>query len=159
MRRYADGPAAATRFRAACRRCVTGRCHRAERHVAQRGPLPPGDYNLQVQITNTGGEPVGEFGRVAVSDTPSPLGEAVLLRRGVAATPRYVRTADPRFVRTDRLRMELPTDDPGTAKAVLHDRDNTTKQHREFTCPTVKELTSVSKRIVRIQRVLDYLTR
>ena len=60
-----------------------------------------------------------------MSDTPSPLGEAVLLRRGVATAQRYVRTADPRFVRTDRLRMELPTDDPGTATAVLHDRRGT----------------------------------
>jgi hypothetical protein len=44
-------------------------------------------------------------------------------------------------------------------KPTLHDRDNTTRQHREFKRPTARELTSVSKRIVRIQRVLDHLTR
>jgi len=44
-------------------------------------------------------------------------------------------------------------------KLLLHDRDNTTRQHREFKQPTVKELMSVSKRIVRIQGVLDHLTR
>jgi hypothetical protein len=65
---------------------------------------------------------VGEFGRVTVSAAQSPLGEAVLLRRGVTTGQRYVRTADLRFQRTDRLRLELPTDTAGTPAAVLRDR-------------------------------------
>jgi hypothetical protein len=45
-----------------------------------------------------------------------------LLRRGPATGPRYLRTADPRFYRTDRLRLELPTDSTDAATARLLDR-------------------------------------
>lgn len=84
--------------------------------------LATGDYSMQLGFSAANGEPVGEFGRVTVSATQSPLGEAVLLRRSVTTAQRYVRTADLRFQRTDRLRLELPTDTAGTPSAVLRDR-------------------------------------
>ena len=77
---------------------------------------------MQLELATANGEPLGEFGRVTVADAQSPLGEAVLLRRGVTPAQRYVRTADPRFQRTDRLRLELPTDAAGSPSAVLRDR-------------------------------------
>ena len=86
------------------------------------GPLVSGDYSAQLTVTVASGDPVGEFGRVSVPETPSPLGEAVLLRRTVASGQRFIRTADPRFQRTDRLRLELPTDATGAPSAVLRDR-------------------------------------
>ena len=46
----------------------------------------------------------------------------MLLRRGITTAQRYVRTSDLRFQRTDRLRLELPTDTVGTPTAVLRDR-------------------------------------
>jgi VWFA-related protein len=84
--------------------------------------LAAGDYSMQLALTSGGDEPVGEFGRLSVSSAQSPLGEALILRRGVATAQRYVRTADLRFQRTDRLRLELSTDAPGTPSAVLRDR-------------------------------------
>jgi hypothetical protein len=47
---------------------------------------------------------------------------------------------------------------PG-AEPVLHDRDHTLKEHVSFQLPTVEELRSVCERFVRVQRVLDHLTR
>ena len=42
---------------------------------------------------------------------------------------------------------------------ILQDRDNTLKIHVGFKLPTVAEVEGVSKRIERIQRVLNHLTR
>jgi len=50
--------------------------------------------------------------------------------------------------------MKTPGEQP-----VLHDRDNTLKMHVGFQLPTVEDLVSVSNRIERIKRVLNYLTR
>jgi len=84
--------------------------------------LAPGEYSVQLQLTGAGGEPVGEFLRITVPGATSSLGEALLLRRGPTTGPRYARTADPRFYRTDRLRLELPTDSREPAAAQLRDR-------------------------------------
>jgi VWFA-related protein len=85
------------------------------------GPLTAGEYSVQLQLTDTGGRPVGEFARVTIAEAQSALGEATLLRRGATTGQRYVRTADPRFVRTERLRLELPTDVPGAPSAIVRD--------------------------------------
>jgi hypothetical protein len=85
------------------------------------GPIAPGDYSVQLQLTGADGNPVGEFARVTVPDAVSRLGEAVLLRRVATAGQRYIRTADPRFQRNDRLRLELPTDAADVASALLRD--------------------------------------
>jgi VWFA-related protein len=84
--------------------------------------LAPGEYSIQLQLTGAGGAPVGEFLRVVVPESTSSLGEALLLRRGPTTGPRYARTADPRFYRTDRLRLELPTDSTEPATGQLRDR-------------------------------------
>ena len=84
--------------------------------------LAPGEYSVQLQLSGGSGEPVGEFLRITVPDASSSLGEALLMRRGPATGSRYLRTADPRFYRTDRLRVELPTDSKDAATARLLDR-------------------------------------
>lgn len=50
--------------------------------------------------------------------------------------------------------MKHPGQEP-----VLHDRDICLKLHVNFPTPTVDELLSISERIVRIQHVLNHLTR
>jgi hypothetical protein len=45
---------------------------------------------------------------VVVEAAAGPLGEAILWRRGPSTGPRHLRTADPRFQRSDRIRLELP---------------------------------------------------
>jgi hypothetical protein len=47
----------------------------------------------------------------------------------------------------------------GGGEPVLHDRNNTLKIHVSFQLPTAEEVADVSKLVVRIQRVLDYLTK
>jgi VWFA-related protein len=82
------------------------------------GVIGAGEYSLQMEVTGADGKPIGEFVRLTLPESTSPLGDAVLLRRGATTGPRYVRTADPRFTRTDRLRLEMATDlaDPATAR-------------------------------------------
>jgi VWFA-related protein len=89
-----------------------------------RGPdaPAPGEYSIQLQLSGAGGAPVGEVLRIVVPESTSSLGEALLLRRGPTTGPRYARTADPRFYRTDRLRLELPTDSREPATGRLRDR-------------------------------------
>lgn len=41
----------------------------------------------------------------------------------------------------------------------LHDRDRALKEHVSFQLPTVEDLRDLCERIVRVQRVLDHLTR
>jgi hypothetical protein len=50
--------------------------------------------------------------------------------------------------------MKAPGGEP-----VLHDRDNSLKMHVGFHLPTFEEVSGVSERIQRIQRVLNHLTR
>jgi hypothetical protein len=62
--------------------------------------------------------PVSDVARVQVTDKASTVGEAVLWRRGPSTGQKYLMTADPRFTRTERIRLELPTRAtmPATAK-------------------------------------------
>jgi hypothetical protein len=50
------------------------------------------------------------------------LGDGLLWRRGASTGPRYVMTADARFQRSDRIRVEMPTRAAGTATARMLDR-------------------------------------
>jgi hypothetical protein len=52
----------------------------------------------------------------------TPIGEAVLLRRRPSTGPAYLRSADPRVARADRLRLEVPVLVGGDAVATLLDR-------------------------------------
>ena len=45
-----------------------------------------------------------------------------MLRRGPSTGPRYMATADPRFQKSERLRLEIPTTLQGSATARLLDR-------------------------------------
>ena len=66
--------------------------------------------------------PLTDTARVQVKEGTT-LGEAVLWRRGPTTGPQYVRTADPRFQRSDRLRLELATIARAPATARLLDRN------------------------------------
>jgi len=54
----------------------------------------------------------------------------VMWRRGLSTGPRYLRTADPRFMRSDRLKLELATSVATPAKARILDRN-----HNELSVP------------------------
>jgi VWFA-related protein len=71
--------------------------------------LVPGSYTVRVQVRGTGSASLSELARVVVPENGSPLGEAVLWRRGPSTGPRHVVTADSRFRRNELLRLELPT--------------------------------------------------
>ena len=66
--------------------------------------------------------PLSDSLRAAVPQARSPMGEPVLWRRGPTTGVRFVATADPRFSRTERVRLELPTRSMGMASARLLDR-------------------------------------
>ncbi len=82
-----------------------------------------GDYTVRIRLRS----PVdGELGlsdtaRVAVKDD-MPLGDAVMWRRGPSTGPQHLRTADPRFQRNERIRLELASSSTEPATARLIDR-------------------------------------
>jgi len=87
-------------------------------------PLSAGDYAVRVRVTPQVGQalPLTDLARVVIPSDPSPLGESLMLRRGPSTGPRYMATADPRFQKSDRIRLELPTQLDGTATARMLDR-------------------------------------
>jgi VWFA-related protein len=88
--------------------------------LANNAPLAAGDYAVRVRLTPQTGQaiPLTDLARITIPADPAPLGESLMLRRGPSTGPRYMATADPRFQRTDRLRLEIPTrsDDASTAR-------------------------------------------
>jgi VWFA-related protein len=88
--------------------------------VPPDGRLAAGDYAVRIRLRGRDAD-ASDTARVIVPERPSAIGEAVLWRRGTTTGPQYVRTADPRFQRSDRLRLELATD-AGGATAKLLDR-------------------------------------
>src|SRR5262249_3628064 len=92
--------------------------------VATEKPLTPGDYAVRVRVVPQAGQalPLTDLTRVVIAASPMALGESVMLRRGPSTGPRYLATADPRFQRSDRLRLEMPTLLEGAAAARLLDR-------------------------------------
>ena len=91
--------------------------------LPESGRVAPGDYTVRVRLRS----PVeGELGlsdtaRVSVKDN-LPLGDAVMWRRGLTTGPQHLRTADPRFQRSERIRLELATSSTEPASARLIDR-------------------------------------
>jgi hypothetical protein len=83
-------------------------------------PLAAGDYAVRVRLRGRDAS-ASDTARVTVPEKPSAVGEAVMWRRGASTGPQFVRTADPRFQRSDRLRLELATD-TNVATARLLDR-------------------------------------
>lgn len=88
--------------------------------VPTKGTLAPGDYAVRVRLRGLNAE-TSDTARVTIPEMPSAVGEAVMWRRGPSTGPQFVRTADPRFQRSDRLRLELASDATG-ATARLVDR-------------------------------------
>jgi hypothetical protein len=86
--------------------------------------VAPGEYAVRVRIRpNTDASlPVSDTLRVVVPSEAALVGEPLLWRRGPSTGPRYVVTADPRFRRSDRIRLELPTATEGAASARMLDR-------------------------------------
>jgi VWFA-related protein len=91
--------------------------------VPDSGSLAPGEYAVRVRLRPEGGtgESLSDLARVVVGK-PAPLGEAVLWRRGLTTGPQHLRTADPRFTRSDRIRLELAAAGSEPATARLLDR-------------------------------------
>jgi len=92
--------------------------------VPERGNVKPGDYGVRIRLRPQADTslPISDAARVQVADKPAAIGEAVLWRRGPSTGTRYVTTADPRFLRTERLRLEFPTRTTMPVTARLIDR-------------------------------------
>ncbi|HEX5110321.1 MAG TPA: VWA domain-containing protein [Vicinamibacterales bacterium] len=89
----------------------------------------PGSYDVRVSVRPAGnGSPVSDHAAVTIPATASAIGEGVLLRRSPATGTRYVETADLRFARNERLRLELPSSSSATAEAHVVDRAGQTTQ-------------------------------
>jgi hypothetical protein len=92
--------------------------------VADAAGLAPGEYSIRVRVRVGTDQtvPLTDSLRAILPEARSPMGEPVLRRRGPATGLRFLATADPRFSRTDRVRLELPTRSTGMASARLLDR-------------------------------------
>jgi VWFA-related protein len=86
--------------------------------VPTASPLAPGDYAVRVRLRGQDAS-ASDTARVTVPEKLSAVGEAVMWRRGGSTGPQFVRTADPRFQRSDRLRLELATDTNGASARLL----------------------------------------
>lgn len=112
--------------------------------ASQRLEIRPGESGFTVQLPDAGGMQSGDYtvrvrlrspmeGELALIDTarisvksPPSLGDAVMWRRGPSTGPQHLRTADPRFQRSERLRLELPTSSTESATARVIDRNGQT---------------------------------
>lgn len=93
--------------------------------VPQQGAVKPGEYAVQVQLRPDANDSVvlTDTARVVMNAARGEeLGTPVVWRRGPSTGPRYLQTADGRFSRSERIRLELATTVPGTAGARLLDR-------------------------------------
>jgi VWFA-related protein len=88
--------------------------------VPTSSPLLPGDYALRIRLRAAGGEmEATETTRVTIPERLPALGEPVLWRRGPSTGPQHVRTADPQFQRSERLRLEFASDRIGATARML----------------------------------------
>lgn len=92
--------------------------------IPATGYLAPGDYAVRVRLTPKGSEEptVHDSMHVVLDRAVSPLGAPVFWRRGPTARSAFAETADPRFRRTEGLRLELPTAVADGVTARLLDR-------------------------------------
>ena len=86
-------------------------------------PLSPGDYNVRVRAraATPGSLPTGDMVGVSLPGGPRGFG-ARFIRRGPVTGNRDVATADLRFRRNERLRVEVPAAGAGSVAARLLDR-------------------------------------
>ena len=91
--------------------------------VPDNGGLQPGEYAVRVRLRPDGDNDLALSDLTGVIvGSPAAIGEAVMWRRGRTTGPQYLRTADPRFARTDRIRLELAAAAPAAPAARLLDR-------------------------------------
>ena len=92
--------------------------------IPEKGVLTPGDYAVNVRLRPESGSDLmmTDTVRVTVPDRAAILGEAVMWRRGPSTGPQYLRTADPRFQRNERLRLEFATAADGPSSGRVLDR-------------------------------------
>jgi VWFA-related protein len=92
--------------------------------LPENGGLAAGEYALRVRVRPDANPtlPVTDTTRLAVPASPAPVGESVLWRRGPSTGLTHMATADPRFQRSERIRLEMPTTAAGTATARMLDR-------------------------------------
>ena len=92
--------------------------------VPDSGGLPPGEYAVRVKLTSAAdtAQTMTDTARVVLNEGMT-LGEAVLWRRGPTTGLQHRRTADPRFQRNDRIRLEHATTQAGPATARILDRN------------------------------------
>jgi VWFA-related protein len=92
--------------------------------VSEGGGLVAGEYAVRVRLrpNNDGGRPLTDTARVVVPNTLPVTGDGLLWRRGPSTGPRFVLTADARFLRSERIRVELPTRSAAPAAARMLDR-------------------------------------
>ncbi len=86
-------------------------------------PLVAGEYAVRVHVrpATASGAASSETVRFALPAAPEAIG-AVLIRRGPASGNKDVVTADPRFRRSEQIRVEVPTVSSVAASARLLDR-------------------------------------
>jgi VWFA-related protein len=86
--------------------------------------LTGGEYAVRVRLRSEADTDLvlSDTLRLIVPGASSDLGEAILWRRGPTTGIQHLRTADPRFQRSDRIRLELPAAGDGTPAARMLDR-------------------------------------
>jgi VWFA-related protein len=77
--------------------------------VPEDGGLAPGEYTVRVRAKGGAGATIDETARVTIPGALPVLGDPVVWRRRPATGAAFLRTADPRASRTDRLRLEMAT--------------------------------------------------
>jgi hypothetical protein len=91
--------------------------------VPETGELSAGEYAVRVRLKSDADNTLSlsDTARV-VLDKAAALSEAVMWRRGPTTGLQHRRTADPRFQRSERIRLELGTTTATPAVARLLDR-------------------------------------
>jgi VWFA-related protein len=85
--------------------------------------LVPGDYQLQVRMKATRASAASnEVARVGVPSAPDAAG-AIFFRRGPTTANRDIATADLRFHRSERLRVDVPSPNATAVAARMLDRN------------------------------------
>src|SRR5206468_7067277 len=90
-------------------------------------PLAAGEYAVRVRArsVSTGSVPATETVRFELPPEPQAAG-AVLFRRGLSTGNKDTVTADPRFRRSEQIRVEVPAPGSGPVSARLLDRTGKT---------------------------------
>jgi VWFA-related protein len=92
--------------------------------VPETGGMAPGEYAVRVRVrpNQDSGMPVSDTARVVVGEQVARVGDGIMWRRGPTTGPKYMMTADPRFQRSERVRLEHPTTAAGVASARMLDK-------------------------------------